>query len=52
MKDKNDVLITDPIVKANYLNSNYANNLMVYITLCLDSTSKLEHWYVKHKNIY
>ena len=22
--------------------------LMEYITMCLDSTNKLEHWYVRH----
>ena len=27
-------------------------NLMEYITMCLDSTNKLEHWYVRHKNVY
>jgi hypothetical protein len=26
--------------------------LMEYITMCLDSTNKLEHWYVRHSNVY
>ena len=25
-----------------------ANNLMEYITMCLDSTNKVDHWYVRH----
>ena len=25
---------------------------MEYITMRLDSTNKLEHWYVRHKNVY
>jgi len=25
-----------------------SNNLMEYITMCLDSTNKVEHWYVRH----
>jgi len=27
-------------------------DLMEYITMCLDSTNKLEHWYVRHNNVY
>ena len=26
--------------------------LMEYITMCLDSTNILEHWYVRHNNVY
>jgi len=25
---------------------------MEYITMCLDSTNKVEHWYVRHNNVY
>jgi len=25
---------------------------MEYITMCLDSTNKLEHCYVRHNNVY
>ena len=25
------------------------DNLMEYITMCLDSTGKVEQWYVRHK---
>jgi len=25
---------------------------MEYITICLDSINKVEHWYVRHKNVY
>ena len=32
--------------------SKYLNNLMEYITMCLDSTNKLEKQYVRHKNVY
>jgi AraC-like DNA-binding protein len=35
------------------LGNNIANvNLMEYITMCLDSTNKLEQWYVRHNNVY
>jgi len=27
-------------------------NLMEYVTICLDSTNKLEHWYARHNNVY
>ena len=25
---------------------------MEYITMCLDSTNNLEHWYIRHNNVY
>ena len=25
---------------------------MEYITMCFDRTNKLEHWYVRHNNVY
>ena len=25
---------------------------MEYIMMCLDSTNKVEHWYVRHNNVY
>jgi hypothetical protein len=25
---------------------------MEYVTMCLDSTNKLEHWYVRHNNVH
>jgi len=25
---------------------------MEYNTMCLDSTNKLEYWYVRHNNVY
>ena len=25
---------------------------MEYITMCLDNTNKLEHWYVRHNKVY
>jgi len=25
---------------------------MEYITMCLDSTNKLEHWYIRHNKLY
>ena len=28
------------------------NILMEYITMCLDSTNKLEHWYVRHSKAH
>jgi len=28
------------------------NHLMEYIAMCLDNTNKLEHWYVRHNNVY
>ena len=31
---------------------NYTSILMKYITMCLDSTNKLVHWYVRHNNVY
>jgi hypothetical protein len=26
--------------------------LMQYIAMCLGSTNKLEHWYLRHNNVY
>jgi len=34
------------------MNTKYKQNLMEYITMCLDSTNKLEHWYIRHNNVY
>ena len=25
---------------------------MEFVTMCLDNTNKLDHWYVRHNNVY
>jgi len=35
------------VYKTYLLNIHY-RNLMEYITMCLDNTNKVEHWYVRH----
>ena len=29
----------------------WANNLMEYITLCVDSTNEIEQWYFRHNHL-
>jgi len=36
----------------NKISNSLANNLMEYITLRLDSTNKVEQWYVRHNYFY
>jgi len=40
------------LIQERYLVKCVLHFLMEYITMCLDSTNKLEHWYVRHNTVY